>query len=141
MTFNALLKEWEAEGPSGKRKRSYQVRPVRRQLPCCRLPDPDKGTRPVCPKPMEWQGEGVEPIRARNTRASDPALAQGPHPRASDLALQGEDSSLMEGGPDLIRRSARTATRVAGIFPQDNRKAGAIRAIDKGVGTRMVGAR
>lgn len=122
-----LLKELEAEGHLEKRKKSYR--------------DPDKlppvsvlsviGPGPegdLFAKPMEWHGEGVEPVVIVIPRASDPALGEGDRILARMSEVKGEDHHYEAR---LIRRIGTNPRRIVGIF-RKGAEGGRIVPIDKG---------
>jgi len=122
-----VLKELEAEGHLEKRKRSYQdpdrLPPVSVLLVTHADKDGD-----LFAKPMEWQGEGVEPIVLVIPRASDPALGEGDRILAR-LTQVKEDGHNYEAR--LIRRIGSNPKRVMGIFRRRS-EGGRILPIDKG---------
>mgnify|MGYP000583388899 FL=1 len=121
-----LLKELEAEGHLQKRKKSYgdpdRLPPVSVLL--VKAPD-DNGD--LFAQPLEWHGEGVEPIVLVLPRASDPALGQGDRILAR-LTVVHEDDHNYEAR--LIRRIGTNPKRVLGIF-RTRSEGGRIVPIDK----------
>ena len=122
-----LLKELEAEGHLEKRKRSYQDPDRLPPVSVLVVTHADKDGD-LFAKPMEWQGEGVEPIVLLIPRASDPALGEGDRILAR-LTLVKEDSHNYEAR--LIRRIGTNPKRVMGIFRKRS-EGGRIVPIDKG---------
>ncbi len=122
-----VLKELEAEGHLEKRKRSY--RDPDRLPPVSVLvvtgPDSDGD---LFAKPMEWQGEGVEPVVLVLPRASDPALGEGDRILARLTEVKGDDHHYEAR---LIRRIGTNPRRVIGIF-RKKAEGGRILPIDKG---------
>jgi ribonuclease R len=122
-----LLRELEDEGHLEKRKRSYQdpdrLPPVSVLLVTGPGADGD-----LYAKPMEWQGEGVEPVVLVIPRASDPALGEGDRILARLKVVKGEDHHYEAR---LIRRIGTNPKRVLGIFRQTS-EGGRILPIDKG---------
>ncbi|MEP5731422.1 MAG: ribonuclease R [Sulfitobacter sp.] len=122
-----LLKELEAEGHLEKRKRSYQdpdrLPPV--SILMVAGPD-DQGD--LFAKPMEWQGEGLEPRILVIPRASDPALGEGDRILAR-LTLVKNDEYQYEAR--LIRRIGTNPKKVLGVFRKRS-EGGRILPIDKG---------
>ena len=122
-----VLKEVEAEGHLEKRKRSYQDPDRLPPVSVLQITGPDKDGD-LFAKPMEWQGEGVEPIVLVIPRASDPALGAGDRILARLTLVQGEDFHYEAR---LIRRIGANPQRVLGIFRKTT-EGGRIVPIDKG---------
>ncbi|MEP3442647.1 MAG: ribonuclease R [Sulfitobacter sp.] len=122
-----LLKELEAEGHLEKRKKSYadpeRLPPVSVLLVTGAGRDGD-----LYAKPMEWGGEGVEPIVLMIPRAADPALGEGDRILARLTLVKGEDHHY-EGR--LIRRIGSNPKKIVGIF-RKQAEGGRIKPIDKG---------
>jgi len=122
-----LLKELEAEGHLEKRKKSYadpeRLPPVSVLLVTGAGRDGD-----LYAKPMEWGGEGVEPIVLMIPRAADPALGEGDRILARLTLVKGEDHHY-EGR--LIRRIGSNPKKILGIF-RKQAEGGRIKPIDKG---------
>ena len=85
-----VLKELEAEGHLEKRKRSYQDPDRLPPVSVLQVTGPDKDGD-LFAKPMEWQGEGVEPVVLVIPRASDPALGAGDRILARLTLVQAQD--------------------------------------------------
>ena len=85
-----VLKDLEAEGHLEKRKRSYgdpdRLPPVTVLL--VKAPNEDGD---LFAQPLEWHGEGVEPVVLIIPRASDPALGEGDRILARMTVVQNED--------------------------------------------------
>ena len=79
-----VLKELEADGHLEKRKRSYNNPDRLPPVSVLQITGPDKDGD-LFAKPMEWAGEGVEPIVLVIPRASDPALGAGDRILARDF--------------------------------------------------------
>lgn len=122
-----LLKELEAEGQLEKRKRSYQDPDRLPPVSVLQVTGPDKDGD-LFGKPMEWQGEGIEPVVLIVPRASDPALGAGDRILARLTLIKDEDHHY-EGR--LIRRIGTNPRRVLGVFRQ-TAEGGRILPIDKG---------
>ena len=69
-----VLKELEAEGHLEKRKRSYRDPDRLPPVSVLQVKAPD-AEGDLFAKPLEWHGEGIEPVVLVLPRASDPALA------------------------------------------------------------------
>tara|TARA_R110002049_G_scaffold44333_5_gene130143 strand:- start:200685 stop:202940 length:2256 start_codon:yes stop_codon:yes gene_type:complete len=128
-----ILKELEADGHLEKRKRSYQdpdrLPPVSVLLVTGADKDGD-----LFAKPMEWQGEGKEPIVLVIPRASDPALGEGDRILARLTLVKGEDHHYEAR---LIRRIGTNPRRVLGVFRKAT-EGGRILPIDKGADREWV---
>ncbi|MCZ0813697.1 MAG: ribonuclease R [Pseudomonadota bacterium] len=124
-----ILKELEEEGHLEKRKKTYR--------------DPDKlppvsvlqvsgqtSDGELLARPLEWQGEGVEPMVLLLPRASDPALGEGDRILARLQEVKGEDHHYEAR---LIRRIGANPRKVLGIF-RKREEGGRIVPIDKGDG-------
>ena len=122
-----VLKELEAEGHLEKRKRSYQDPDRLPPMSVLQVTGPDKDGD-LFAKPMEWQGEGVEPVVLVIPRASDPALGAGDRILARLTLVQAQDHHYEAR---LIRRIGANPQRVLGIFRKTT-EGGRIVPIDKG---------
>ncbi|QFT58343.1 Ribonuclease R [Sulfitobacter sp. THAF37] len=127
------LKELEAEGHLEKRKRSYQDPDRLPPVSVLVISHADKDGD-LFAKPMEWQGEGVEPVVLVIARASDPALGEGDRILAR-LTVVKEDSHNYEAR--LIRRIGTNPRRVMGVFRKGS-EGGRIVPIDKGADREWV---
>jgi len=125
-----LLKELETEGHLEKRKKTYRdpdrLPPV--SVLEVKAPTPDGD---LFARPMEWHGEGVEPIVLIVPRASDPALGQGDRILARLQVVQEEDHNYEAR---LIRRIGANPKKIVGIF-RKGAEGGRILPIDKGSDT------
>ncbi|WP_299562687.1 ribonuclease R [uncultured Sulfitobacter sp.] len=128
-----LLKELEAEGHLEKRKKTYKdpdrLPPVSVLLVTGPNDDGD-----LYAKPMEWQGEGVEPVVLLIPRGSDPALGAGDRILARLTLVKGEDHHY-EGR--LIRRIGTNPKKIMGVF-RKHAEGGRIHPIDKGADKEWV---
>jgi ribonuclease R len=127
------LKELEAEGHLEKRKRSYQDPDRLPPVSVLVISHADKDGDLIA-KPMEWQGEGVEPVVLVIPRASDPALGEGDRILAR-LTVVKEEGHNYEAR--LIRRIGTNPKRVMGIFRKRS-EGGRIVPIDKGADREWV---
>lgn len=125
-----VLKELEAEGHLERRKRSYgdpdRLPPV--SVLQIRAPDADGD---LFARPLEWRGEGVEPVVLVVPRASDPALGEGDRILARLTVVAAEDHNYEAR---LIRRIGTNPKRILGIF-RKGAEGGRIVPIDKAQGT------
>ncbi|MDD9719464.1 ribonuclease R [Sulfitobacter sp. PR48] len=127
------LKELEAEGHLEKRKRSYQDPDRLPPVSVLVISHADKDGD-LFAKPVEWQGEGVEPVVLVIPRASDPALGEGDRILAR-LTVVKEEGHNYEAR--LIRRIGTNPKRVMGIFRKRS-EGGRIVPIDKGADREWV---
>lgn len=122
-----VLKELEEEGHLEKRKKTY--RDPDRLPPVSILqvlePTPDGD---LFGRPLEWHGEGVEPIVLMVMRASDPALGEGDRILARLTYVQEDDHNYEAR---LIRRIGTNPRRILGVF-RKRAEGGRILPIDKG---------
>ena len=122
-----VLKELEEEGHLEKRKKTY--RDPDRLPPVSILqilePTPDGD---LFARPLEWHGEGVEPIVLMIPRASDPALGEGDRVLARLTSVQEDDHNYEAR---LIRRIGTNPRRILGVFRKGT-EGGRILPIDKG---------
>ncbi|RKF16062.1 ribonuclease R [Roseovarius spongiae] len=122
-----ILRELEAEGHLEKRRKSY--RDPDRLPPVSVLqvgevtPDGDLTARP-----MEWQGEGPEPLILLIPRAGEPALAPGDRILARLSEVKNEPHAY-EGR--LIRRIGINPRKLLGVFRKTS-EGGRIQPVDKG---------
>ncbi|MFO7770995.1 MAG: ribonuclease R [Roseovarius gahaiensis] len=124
-----VLKELEAEGHLEKRKKTYRdpekLPPVSVLQVSGQTSDGE-----LLAKPLEWHGEGVEPVVLLIPRASDPALGEGDRILARLQEVKGEDHHY---DARLIRRIGTNPRKVLGIF-RKREEGGRIVPIDKGDG-------
>ncbi len=128
-----ILKELEAEGHLEKRKRSYRdpdrLPPV--SVLQVKAPNADGD---LFARPLEWHGEGVEPIVLLITRASDPALGEGDRILARLTVVLEEDHNYEAR---LIRRIGTNPRKIVGIF-RKGAEGGRIVPIDKAGSTEWL---
>src|SRR6056297_294573 len=115
-----LLKELEDEGHLEKRKKTYRdpdrLPPVSVLQINALTPDGE-----LLAKPLEWQGEGVEPVVLLIPRASDPALGEGDRILAR---LQEVKAEAHHYEARLIRRIGTNPRKVLGVSARAKRAAG-----------------
>lgn len=125
-----VLKQLEAEGHLERRKRSYgdpeRLPPV--SVLQIKAPDADGD---LFARPLEWHGEGVEPIVLVVARASDPALGEGDRILARLTVVTAEDHNYEAR---LIRRIGTNPKRIVGVF-RKGAEGGRIVPVDKAQGT------
>ncbi len=128
-----ILKELSADGHLEKRRRSYRdpdrLPPV--SVLQVKAPNADGD---LFARPLEWHGEGVEPIVLIIGRASDPALGEGDRILAR-LTLVHEEDHNYEAR--LIRRIGVNPRRIVGIF-RKGAEGGRIVPIDKAASTEWL---
>lgn len=121
-----VLKELEAGGHLEKRKRSYRdpdrLPPV--SVLQVKAPDSDGD---LFAQPLEWHGEGVEPIVLMILRASDPALGEGDRILARLTLVQGQDYNYEAR---LIRRIGTNPKRILAVY-RKGAEGGRLVPIDK----------
>jgi len=124
-----VLKELEEEGHLEKRKKTYRdpekLPPVSVLQVAGQTPDGE-----LLAKPLEWHGEGVEPVILVLPRASDPALGEGDRILARLQEVKGEDHHYEAR---LIRRIGTNPRKILGVF-RKRAEGGRIVPIDKGDG-------
>ena len=121
-----VLRELEEEGHLEKRKKTYRDPDRLPPVSVLEVRGPDSNGD-LTARPLEWQGEGEEPVVHLIARASDPALGAGDRILAR-LTLIGH-------GPDyegrLIRRIGANPKRILGVF-RTGSEGGRVVPIDKG---------
>ena len=121
-----LLKELEAEGHLEKRRRTYRDPERLPPVTVLQVKAPD-ANGDLFARPLEWHGEGVEPVVLVVPRASDPALGAGDRILAK-LAVVHEEDHNYEAR--LIRRIGTNPRRVLGVFRKTS-EGGRIVPVDK----------
>ncbi len=121
-----VLKDLEADGHLEKRKKTYRDPDRLPPVSVLQVKAPnDDGD--LFAQPLEWHGEGVEPIVIVIPRASDPALGQGDRILARLTAVQEEDHNYEAR---LIRKIGSNPRRILGVFRQ-GAEGGRVVPIDK----------
>ncbi|MEO1285285.1 MAG: ribonuclease R, partial [Pseudomonadota bacterium] len=122
-----LLRELEEEGHLSRRKKTYRdpekLPPVAVLTVADQTPDGD-----LLARPMEWQGDGAEPVVMIVHRASDPALGEGDRILARLQEVKGEAHHYEAR---LIRRIGSNPRKILGLF-RKRAEGGRIKPIDKG---------
>ena len=121
-----MLKELEAEGHLEKRKKSYRDPDRLPPVSVLQVKAPD-ANGDLFARPLEWHGEGVEPIVLVVPRASDPALGEGDRILAKLSVVHEEDHN---SEARLIRRIGSNPRRILGIFRKGS-EGGRIVPVDK----------
>lgn len=128
-----ILKELETEGHLEKRKKSYRdpdkLPPVGVLQVSGQTSDGD-----LLARPLEWQGEGVEPVVLMIERATDPALGEGDRILARLQEVKDEDHHY-EGR--LIRRIGTNPRKVLGVY-RKRAEGGRIVPVDKGANKEWI---
>jgi len=122
-----VLKELEAEGHLEKRKRSYRDPDRLPPVSVLQVKAPD-AEGDLFAKPLEWHGEGIEPVVLVLPRASDPALGEGDRILARLTVVHEEDHNYEAR---LIRRIGTNPRKILGVFRKGS-EGGRIVPIDKG---------
>ncbi|NOD49234.1 ribonuclease R [Ruegeria sp. HKCCD5849] len=128
-----ILKELEAEGHLEKRKRSYRDPDRLPPVSVLQVKAPNQDGD-LFARPLEWHGEGVEPIVLIIARASDPALGEGDRILAR-LTVVHEEGHNYEAR--LIRRIGTNPRKIVGIF-RKGAEGGRIVPIDKAGSTEWL---
>ena len=121
-----LLKELEEEGHLEKRRRSYRDPERLPPVTVLQVKAPDSAGD-LFARPLEWHGDGVEPIVLVIPRASDPALGAGDRILAKLTVVHEADHNYEAR---LIRRIGTNPRRVLGIF-RKTAEGGRILPVDK----------
>jgi len=122
-----MLKELEADGHLAKRKKTYRDPDKLPPVSVLQVLPPD-GDGDLFAKPLEWHGEGPEPVVLVLPRDSDAALGGGDRILARLTEVKGEDYHYTAR---LIRKIGSNPARVLGVFRKDS-EGGRILPIDKG---------
>ncbi len=122
-----MLRELEDEGHLEKRKKTYRDPDRLPPVSVLQVKAPNEDGD-LFARPLEWHGEGVEPVVLVLTRASDPALGEGDRILAKLQQVQDADHAYEAR---LIRRIGTNPRRVLGIF-RKGAEGGRIVPIDKG---------
>ncbi|WP_146347802.1 ribonuclease R [Falsiphaeobacter marinintestinus] len=121
-----VLKELESEGHLEKRKKTYRdpdrLPPV--SILQVKAPNADGD---LFARPLEWHGDGIEPVVLMILRASDPALGEGDRILARLSVVQEEDHNYEAR---LIRKIGTNPKRILGVF-RKGAEGGRIVPIDK----------
>ncbi|MCM2561791.1 ribonuclease R [Lutimaribacter sp. EGI FJ00015] len=124
-----MLKELEEAGHLQKRKKTYRDPDKLPPVSVLQVSAPG-ADGDLYARPLEWQGEGVEPVVLLVPRASDPALGEGDRILARLQEVKGEDHHYEAR---LIRRIGQNPQRVLGVYRAGS-EGGRILPIDKGDG-------
>lgn len=122
-----LLKELEADGQLGRRRRNYLDPERLPSVTVLELLAPD-GSGDLFAKPLQWRGEAPMPRVLYTPREADPALGQGDRILARMVEVQGEEYQYEAR---YMRRIQNQPNRILGIFRKET-EGGRIVPIDKG---------
>jgi ribonuclease R len=121
-----VLKELEADGHLQKRKKTYRDPDRLPPVAVLGIKAPDKDGD-LFAQPMEWQGDGVEPVILVIPRASDPALGEGDRILVRLTLVKDQDYNYEAR---LIRRIGANPRRILGVFRVSS-EGGRIVPVDK----------
>ncbi|MGR3548580.1 MAG: ribonuclease R [Roseovarius sp.] len=124
-----LLKELEDEGHLEKRKKTYRDPDRLPPVSVLQVTGPASDGE-LLARPLEWAGEGLEPVVLLIPRATDPAMGAGDRILARLQEVKGETHHYEAR---LIRRIGTNPRKVLGIF-RKGAEGGRILPIDKGDG-------
>ncbi|KAJ57415.1 ribonuclease R [Actibacterium mucosum KCTC 23349] len=122
-----LLKELEAEGHLEKRRKTYRDPDKLPPVSVLQVQEPTLDGD-LFARPLEWHGEGAEPVVLMVLRSSDPALGAGD--RILGKLTEVKDASYNYEAR-LIRRIGTNPQRILGVF-RKSAEGGRIVPIDKG---------
>ena len=122
-----VLKDLESEGHLEKRKKTYRDPDRLPPVSVLQVKAPDDNGD-LYAQPLEWHGEGVEPVVLLIPRNTDPALGEGDRILARLQVVHEEDHNYEAR---LIRRIGNSPQKVVGIF-RKGAEGGRIMPIDKG---------
>ncbi len=122
-----VLRELEEDGHLQKRRKTYRDPDKLPPVSVLQVSAQDADGE-LLAKPLEWQGDGKEPVIRLVLRASDPALGEGDRILARLTALKGEEHDY---DARLIRRIGHNPKTVLGLF-RKTEEGGRILPIDKG---------
>jgi len=122
-----MMRELEDEGHLARRTRSVRERGVLPPVTLLQVMAPDRNGD-LFARPLEWSGEGEEPVILFVPKQGDPALGPGDRILARIEAVEAEGHEYQAR---LIRRLGVNPQRIVGIYKQDS-EGGRILPIDKG---------
>ncbi len=122
-----VLKEMEAEGSLTRRRSSYRDREKLPPVSVLQVTGPD-AAGDLLARPLEWHGEGREPVILVIPRDGDPALGPGDRilGRVTETPEDDHDYSAR-----MIRRIGTNPQRILGIFRKGS-EGGRILPVEKG---------
>ena len=122
-----ILKELQSDGHLEKRRKTYRDPDRLPPVSVLQVATPSKDGD-LFARPLEWQGDGPEPVVLYVPRASDPALGEGDRILARLTLVKGEDHAYEAR---LIRRIGTNPRKVLGVF-RKTAEGGRIVPVDKG---------
>ena len=122
-----LLKELEDEGKLTKRRSSYRDAEDLPPVSVLEITGPD-ADGDLFARPLEWKGEGAEPVILMMLRASDPVLGKGDRILGRLTVDKTEHHSHTAR---MIRRIGTNPMRILGVFRAES-EGGRVLPIDKG---------
>ena len=122
-----MLKELEAEGVLTKRRKTYRDPETLPPVSVLQVTGPD-ADGDLLARPLEWNGEGEEPVLLILPRDGDPALGPGDRILARVTPTPGEEHDY---SARMIRRIGTTASKVVGVFKAGS-EGGRIMPVEKG---------
>jgi ribonuclease R len=128
-----LLKELEADGHLQKRRKTYRDPESLPPVSVLQVKAPNSDGD-LFARPLEWHGEGIEPIVLIIPRASDPALGAGDRILARLTAVHEADHNYEAR---LIRRIGTNPKRILGVFRKGS-EGGRIVPVDKASSTEWI---
>lgn len=128
-----MMRELEDEGHLARRTRSVRERGVLPPVTLLQVMAPDRNGD-LFARPMEWNGDGDEPVILFVPKDGDPALGAGDRILARIEAVEAEGHEYQAR---LIRRLGANPLRIVGIYKQDS-EGGRILPIDKGEAKQWV---
>ena len=121
-----LLKELEQDGHLAKRKKSYRDRETLPPVTLLQMMHPTRDGD-IFARPLEWHGEGEEPIVLMMLSPSDPAVGYGDRVLGKVRAVSSEAHQYEA---KIIRKIGTAPSRVLGVF-RKTAEGGRIVPIDK----------
>ncbi len=124
--LKSVLKDLEREGHLEKRRRTYRDPDRLSPVTVLEMLEPS-GDGDLFAKPLEWHGDGPDPVILFLPRAADPAMGAGDRILARVAHVGAEDHAYEAR---LIRRIGTNPRRLLGVF-REGAEGGRIVPIDK----------
>ena len=122
-----VLKELQQDGKLAKRRNSYRDAEELPPVSVLEITNPDSDGD-LFARPLEWKGQGPEPVILMMLRASDPTLGPGDRILGRLTVDKTENHSHTAR---MIRRIGANPLRILGVFRQES-EGGRILPVDKG---------